>query len=71
MPQPLVWQRRQKMPPQRVTTGPAPIEGIEWTNTVVVRGQEQGGGTPRRNSYTMEIDRRRNYYACRGFGHMA
>ena len=26
---------------------------------------------PRRNLYTMEIDRRRNCYACGKFGHMA
>jgi len=39
MPQPLVWQRRQEMPPQWVTTGPAPMEGIERTNVVVVREQ--------------------------------
>ena len=26
------------MPPQQATTGPAPIEGVERTNTVVVRG---------------------------------
>ena len=30
------------MPPQWVITGPAPIEGVERTNAVVVRGQEQG-----------------------------
>ena len=35
MPQSLVWQRRQ-MPPQQVTTGPAPMEGVERMNTVVV-----------------------------------
>ena len=39
---------------------------------VVVRGQEQGiGAPPRRDPYAMEIDRGRNCYACRGFGHMA
>jgi len=37
MPQSLVWQRRQ-MPSQQVTTGPALMEGVEWTNAVVVRG---------------------------------
>ena len=36
IPQLLVWQRRQ-MPPQQVITGPAPMEGIERTNAVVVR----------------------------------
>ena len=62
------------MSPQQVTTGPALMEGIERTNVVVVRGQEQGqcmGTPPRRDSYAMEIDRRRNYYTCEGFGHMA
>jgi len=71
MPQPLVWQRRQ-MPSQQVTTGPAPMEVVEWTNTVVVRGVGQGAGIPPRwDLYAMEIDRGRNYFACRGFGHMA
>ena len=27
--------------PQQVTMGPAPMEGIERTNAVVVRGQRQ------------------------------
>jgi len=47
MPQPLVWQRRQTSP-QQVITGPAPMEGIERTNVVVVRGQEQGIVAPLR-----------------------
>ena len=34
--QPLVWQRRQ-MPSQQATTRPAPIEGVEQTNVVIVR----------------------------------
>ena len=69
MPRPLVWQKRQ-MPPQQATTGPAPIEGVERTNMVVVRGQGQGqgaGAPSRRNPYAIEV----NCYACRGFGHMA
>ena len=66
---PLVWQRRQPMP-QQATTGPAPMEGIERTNAVVVRGQ--GAGTPpRRDPFAMEVDRGRNCFACGGFGHMA
>jgi len=70
LPRPLVWQRRQM--PQQVTMGPAPIEGIERTNAVVVRGSGQEAGVPsRRDSYAMEIDRRRNCYACGGFGYMA
>ena len=49
------------------------MEGIERTNAVVVRGQRQGQvmGVLRRDPYVMEIDRRRNCYACGGFGHMA
>jgi len=71
LPRPLVWQRRQPLP-QQVTTGPAPMEGIERTNVVVVRGSGQGAGVPpRRDPYAMEIDRGRNCYACGGFGHMA
>ena len=69
LPRPLVWQRRQPLP-QQATTGPAPMEGIERTNAVVVRGQ--GAGVPqRRDPFAMDIDRGRNCYACGGFGHMA
>ena len=58
--------------PQQVTTGPAPMEGIERTNAVVVRGSGQGAGVPpRQDLFAMEVDRGRNCYACRGFGHMA
>ena len=75
LPQPLVWQRRQPLP-QQVTTGPAPMEGIKRTNAVVVRGSgtevgQNMGAPPRRDPYAMEIDRRRNCYACGGFRHMA
>jgi len=31
------------MPPQQATIGPAPMEGVERTNVVVVRGQGQRG----------------------------
>ena len=59
-------------PPQQMTTGPAPMEEVERTNTVVVRGQGQRMGVPpRRNPYTMEVDCGRNYYACGSFGHIA
>ena len=62
--------------PQQVTTGPAPMEGIERTNAVVLRGPGIGGGQnaegpPRRDPFAMEVDRGRNCYACGGFGHMA
>ena len=71
LPRPLVWQRRQPLS-QQATMGPAPMEGVERTNAVVVRGQGQGAGIPpRRDPYAMEVDRGRNCYACRGFGHMA
>ena len=75
LPQPLVWQRRQPLP-QQVTTGPAPMERVERTNAVVLRGSGVGsgqnaGGPPRRDPFAMEIDRGRNCYACGGFGHMA
>jgi len=71
LPRPLVWQRRQPLP-QQTTTGPAPMEEIERTNTVVVRGTGQGVGVPpRRDPFAMEVDWGRNCYACGGFGHMA
>ena len=70
LPRPLVWQRRQM--PQQATTGLAPMEGIERTNAVVVRGAEQGVGVPpRRDPFAMEVDWGRNCYACGGFRHMA
>jgi len=66
-----MWQRRQPLS-QQVTIGPAPMEGIERMNTVVVRGQGQGTGIPpRRDPFAMEVDRGRNCFACGGFGHMA
>ena len=59
------------MPPQQATTGPTPMEGVERTNVVVVRGQGQGARVSlRRDPYMMEVDREKNCYACRGFGHM-
>ena len=75
LPRPLEWQRRQPLP-QQATTVPALMEGIEKTNTVVVRrsGVEVGQSMRaplRRDPYAMEIDHGRNCYACGGFGHMA
>jgi len=70
LPRPLVWQRRQM--PQQATMGPAPMEGIERMNVVVVKGQRQGTGVPpRQDLFAMDIDHGRNCYACGGFGHMA
>ena len=52
--------------------GPAPMEGVERTNAVVVRGAGQGAGNPpRRDPFAMEVDQGRNCFACGGFGHMA
>jgi len=34
--------------PQQATTGPAPMEGVERTNAVVVRESGQGAGAPPR-----------------------
>ena len=69
LPRPLVWQRRQPLP-QQATIGPAPMEGVERTNAVVIRGQG-AGVPPRRDPFAMDIDHGRNCYACGGFGHMA
>ena len=62
--------------PQQVTIGPAPMEEVERTNMMVVRGSGQGVGQnvgvpPRRDPFAMEVDWERNCYACGGFGHMA
>ena len=75
LPRPLVWQRRQLLP-QQATTRPAPMEGVERTNVVVVRGlggevRQSMGMPPRWDPYAMEVDQGRNCYACGGFGHMA
>jgi len=52
--------------------GPAPMEGVERMNAVVLRGAGQGAGVPSRwDPFAMEVDRGRNCYACGGFGHMA
>ena len=52
--------------------GPAPMEGVERTNAVVVREQGQGAEISlRRDLFAMEVDRGRNCFACGGFGHMA
>jgi len=52
------------------------MEGVKRINVVVVRGSgaEVGqniGVPPRWDPYAMEVDHRRNCYACGGFRHMA
>ena len=60
------------MSSQQVPIRPAPMEGVERINVIMVRGLGQSiGASPRRDPYTMEVDRGRNYYACGGFGHIA
>ena len=57
---------------EEATTGPAPMEGVERTNAVVVRDAEQGTRVPpRRDPFAMEVNQGWNCYACGGFGHMA
>ena len=57
---------------QQATMGFVPMEGVERTNVVVVRGLGQGmGAPPRRDPYAIEVDHGKNCYACGGFGHMA
>ena len=59
------------MSSQQATTGPTPMEGVERTNTVMIRKLEQGRGAPsRRDPYAIDVDRGRSCYTCGGFGHM-
>ena len=59
------------MSQQQVPTGPAPIEGAERTNTIMVNPQQRVGFLPR-NPYTMDVDQgNRNCYTYRGFGYLA
>jgi len=60
------------MSSQQAITRPALIERVERTNAVIVREPGQGTGVPpRRDLYAIEVDRGRNCYACRKFGHLA
>jgi len=54
----------------QVTTGPAPMERIERMNVMMLCPQQREG-IAQRNLYAIEEDRGRNYYTCRGFGHIA
>ena len=48
------------------------MEGVERMNAVVVRDTGQSMRVPpRQDPYAMEVDWRRNCYACGDFGHMA
>ena len=60
------------MPSQQVTTGSAPMEGVERTDAVMICPQQRAEGT-QRNPYTMDVNKRenRNCYNYGGFGHLA
>jgi len=48
------------------------MEGVERMNVVMVREQGQRMGVvSRRDSYIIEVDKGRNCYTCREFGHIA
>jgi len=53
-----------------VTTEPAPMEGVERMDAVMVHPQQRVG-VAQRNPYAMDVDRERNCYACREFRHIA
>jgi len=59
------------MPSQQALTELALMEEVERTNVVVVRGQEQKIGAPKRDPYVIEVDKGRNCYACGKFKHIA
>jgi len=65
-----VWQRRQEMPQQQAITGPASTEGVERIETVMMCPQQRAEFA-QSNPYAIDVDRGRNCYACREFGHMA
>jgi len=52
-----------------VPTEPAPIEGVERTN-VVMMCSNQRAGLALYNPYTMKVNRGRNCYICREFGYL-
>jgi len=72
LPLPQMWPKRQKI--QQVLAKPTLMKRVERINAVVVRNPLQGqgsrGGGIRRDSYAMEMNRERNGYSCREFGHL-
>jgi len=48
------------------------MEEVERTNAIIANPQQRAE-FPQRNSYAMDVNRRknRNYYLCGGFGHLA
>ena len=53
-----------------MTTGPAPMEEVKRTEAVMMRPQQRIVFA-QRNPYAIDVDRRKNCYNCREFGHMA
>jgi len=47
------------------------MKGVERTNVTMVCLNQQAGFAPQWNLYAMDVDRERNCYNCRGFGHLA
>ena len=58
MPQPQVWQRRQEIPQQQATIGPALMERVERTNAEVVCPQQRIG-LAQCNLYAMDVDKKK------------
>jgi len=55
---------------QQAQVGPALIERVERMDIVIVCPQQRIGFA-QRNLYAINVDRGRNCYACREFGHIA
>jgi len=47
------------------------IEIVERTNAIIVYLQQQTEFVPRCDLYAIDVDRERNYYNCRDFGHIS
>jgi len=58
-----------------VLVGLTSIEEMERANAMVVRNSLQGQGKEeeeiRRDLYVINMDRGKNYYSCKDFGHLA
>ena len=47
------------------------MEEVERTNMVMINLQQQWTGfAPKQNPYTINVDKERNCYNCRGFKHI-
>ena len=58
------------MPQQWIQAGPAPIEGVERMNVVMMHSNQKAEFA-QHNPYAIDVDQEnRNCYNCRGFGHL-